>query len=128
MTIMNAWYDERKQIVLTVFDGTYTWEDVYQCAQEVNALAAEVNYPVANIIDMSKGGSVPANAASHSKRLRELRHPQIQLEIVVGATSYMKTLSKIGNMIFKVVGGSVPSHFADTREEAVRLVETTFIK
>jgi hypothetical protein len=128
MPITTQWYDDRKQIILVIYEGNYGWNDVYKCADATNALADEVNCPVANIIDMTKAGGIPPNAASNAKRLRARRNPKIQFEVVVGATASLRTMARVANAVFKIFTKESPTHFVDTLDDALNLIETAFIR
>jgi hypothetical protein len=127
MPITTTWYNDQKRIILFVYEGDYSWNDVYNAAADANILADEAGYPVANIIDLTNAGSLPSNAASHGKRLRELRSSNIQFEVVVGANKLIKTLANVANSIFKIFTDQTSSHFVDTLDEALSLIEAEFL-
>lgn len=119
MPITTDWYNDEKKIIVTTYNGEYAWDEVYKHVAQGNMLAESVDHPVGLLIDVSNAGSLPANAGSHGKRVRDMYHDNIACLVVVGANLLLQAVTNISKQVFQILGNRPIPIFVSTIDEAV---------
>lgn len=59
MSIVTSWYDDDHRVIMQIFNGNWTWDELSVEFEKVRAMAASVSYPLVLFTDMSGNSVVP---------------------------------------------------------------------
>ena len=107
MTVSVDWYDAGHEIVLYVFEGRWTWDELYKAIDEGFALTKTVSHNFSIIVDFQKSRGLPPKAFSHFHHIKSVTTEQVDLIVVVGGGTVLLTLFNL----FVLIAGSVAHKF-----------------
>jgi hypothetical protein len=104
MSVSARWHDDKKEIVLYVFEGFWTWDELYRTFNEALVMETSVSYRVDVIVDMRLSKSIPANALLHVKNISDKQPDNLGLSIVVTPNAFVRALYNAGSQFYKGIG------------------------
>lgn len=120
MGIRIEWYDRNQHIITHIYEGEWTVNDYYALIDENYKLIDSVNDRVDIINDLRATSTVPKGMVAPVKYAIRKAHPNEGINVLVGATSFIKALL---NSINEGSGQAFTEvHFASTIEDAVRII------
>lgn len=122
MPVKVTWYDADKTIISVNFCGDWTWEDYSNTAAEILELTQDIHYRIDQVIDMRASGPVPQGPALMfmNRSYKIAKFKQQGITVLVGAGTILHALVTALAMTDRK---RPPRLFADTIEEALRLIE-----
>src|SRR5215216_144560 len=90
-----SWDNEAKNIIRYDFQGRWTWEDFYAASAQAFAMTRSVIHRVDAISHFHHGAVLPPNALYHFRHAMINAPKNRGVNVIVGATSFVKTLIKI---------------------------------
>lgn len=118
MPITLSWLDPEETILLTTFEGEWTYEEQLTSQRQQMALQESKPYTVHSITDLTRSGPMPVGVLSHLPRTAAIGTARNQgAAVVVG----VKGLARHATEIFSQVYSHV--EIADTLEQALSVVE-----
>jgi hypothetical protein len=119
MRISVDWYDANRTIILTRFDGRWTWAEFWEAVNHQSDLMDSVDYTVNFISDFSGSRTLPSGAISHAKRLLgSKQHKRAGVSVVVGANALVRNFSVLFDRIYATAAQKHLILFADSYEAA----------
>ena len=95
MPITVDWFNDEQTVLCFTYIGAWGWEEFYGSIQQSHKLMAHVNHTVHILIDVQDSQLFPTNMLSHLHQLRSIAHPNTGDVVVVGANSFLRTLSEL---------------------------------
>lgn len=98
MAIGLYWDNDELTTLLCVFDGRWTWDELYATIRTIKNITEDVNHEVAAIIDIRKGMSFPggsplnAHSLENAKKLLKMGESGTGVIYIVGANALIKTV------------------------------------
>jgi hypothetical protein len=99
-----SWDNEAKNIIRYDFQGRWTWEDFYAASAQAFAMTRSVTHRVDAISNFHEGAVLPPNAMYHFRHAMISAPPNRGVNVIVGATTFVKTLIKIFSNLNKRLG------------------------
>jgi len=102
MPIQVDWYDKSKNIMLMVFEGNWTLDELYDAMQQQTEMAQSVGHKVDSITDFSSAGDMPPNILSHFPSIASKIPTQMDRTVMVGVNNrFLQTTSGIFSRIYR---------------------------
>lgn len=121
MSVTSAWYNPAQDIVLYVFEGRWTWDELYSAYNQAIAMEKSVPHRVDVVLNMLDSKSVPPNALLHVKNISNKQPDNIGLTIVVTPSTFIQSLFNAGTRFYKGI-----AHYfrvVPTMEAAMKMIE-----
>ena len=123
MPVTYSWYNDNQTVLLVEFKQKWAWDDMYRVRDAVLAESTGDNR-VDVIADFSKTRHVPPNAMTHGRKALEKMHPNQGIQIFVGVPTMLKMMFDAAKTLMPQVIVDANFAFADTFDEALRIIET----
>lgn len=120
MPVRTYWHDENKNIFITEVEGTWSLDDFYKYFEEAEAIIRQIDHPVVLISDLSKSGRAPKQFLSAGRYLSKKRLPNVRMTIMVGISSFGRTLITIMSRTYPTAR---KSHIARSMDEAIEMAK-----
>ena len=119
---MGIRYEWRNDIVVFTMEVPWTLQEYDRMAQEMMNEIAQIDRPVANIVDVSKMGAIPpGNPLWHLQKVARSMPSNLYLSILVGAPYGLTIFMDI---LFRLQPESKQkARFVNTIDEAIALIE-----
>jgi hypothetical protein len=101
MTVTVSWYDPKQEIVLYVFEGHWTWDELYAAYNQAIVMEKSAPYRVDVVLDLLKSKSVPANALLHVKNISNKQPENLGLTVIVTPNAFVRALYNAGTQFYK---------------------------
>jgi hypothetical protein len=119
MGIKAQWNDAEKTIVCYIYEGQWTWEELYAAMREGHNMIDSVKHEVDVIIDMRNSSVLPTNVFTHSRQATLSQHPRLRTTVVVGAHRLVTAMFDAFTKIYGKLANQVSNtKFVATIEEA----------
>lgn len=92
------WDDDAMTTLLCVFDGRWTWDELYATMRTIKNITDDVDYEISAIIDLRKGMQLPggsllsAQGLEHARQLLKMGENGTGPIVIVGATHMIRSL------------------------------------
>ncbi|MBZ0286662.1 MAG: hypothetical protein K8I30_03540 [Anaerolineae bacterium] len=116
MSITVQWDNEQHIILRWDFIDPWDWNDFLAAQKASNALISSVPHTVHIISDVSGNHQVPPGAIARFRTYKRDDPPNAGRVVLVGASTYIRTMVEIFRGIFPNTGGNFT--FADSLEDA----------
>lgn len=123
MPVEMKWYDDKKTIFHAQYIGNWTWEELFAALESANDDFDALTYKVDILQDWSNSGKLPPNIISNSRKLIDTMHPNSGISVMVGGNMLLMSLWEVFSKVFAAATRKKTFLFADTVEEAVKLIE-----
>src|SRR5574337_711770 len=120
MPVSADWYDSKQEIVLYVFEGRWTWDELYATYNKAIAMEKSVPHRVDVLLDMLNSKAVPANALLHVKNISNKQPDNLGLTVIVTPNAFVRALYNAGAQFYKGI-----AHYfrvVPTMEEALQMI------
>src|SRR5262245_11542022 len=120
MPVTSGWYNTSHDIVLYVFEGRWTWDELYSAYNQAIALEKSVPYRVDVVLDLLRSRAVPPNALLHVKNISNKQPDNLGLTIIVTPNAFVRALYNAGTQFYKGI-----AHYfrvVPTMDEAMQMV------
>ncbi len=101
MPVTSGWHTPSKDIVMYVFEGRWTWDELYSAYNQAIEMEKSVPQRVDVVLDMLKSKAVPPNALLHVKNISNKQPDNIGLTIVVTPNGFVRALYNAGVQFYK---------------------------
>src|SRR5258707_1839983 len=101
MSVSVRWHYDKKEIVLYIFEGIWTWDELYRTYNEAIVMETSVSYRVDVILDMRLSKSIPANALLHVKNISDKQPDNLGLSVLVTPNAFVRALYNAGSQFYK---------------------------
>ncbi len=123
MGISVQWDNVDRTSLRYVYEGRWTWDELYRAVSEGNAMVGSVPHKVYIIIDVTHSSLIPQNALSQGMRVNAESPANMGLRIVVGANAFLRTLADVAAKVFGATqGGKLNMRLVGTLDEARALI------
>lgn len=123
MAITVKWDDETKTTIYQTFNGRWTWPEFHQAWDEVTAMAADLDYPIDFIIDMTSSSLIPDQVFSQIRRVgSDSLDARMGINVIVGANTFVQTFWNLFCRIYGDAAKTFKVDFAATSEEARAII------
>lgn len=95
MPVQVMWDNDKKTIVRYVFEGKWTWNELYPAYNKAIEMEKSMPHRVHAILDLRKGIGVPANILVHLKDISDKQPANIGLSIAVTKSPFIHSLYQI---------------------------------
>jgi hypothetical protein len=97
MAIDLYWDDDNLTTLLCVFDGRWTWDELYATLKTIRQITDDLPHEVAAIIDVRKGAHLPEGlftlqSLERAKQLMQMGEGGTGMMLVVGVNPMIKTV------------------------------------
>lgn len=84
MPITTRWYDDNQRVILQVYQGAWTWEELGREAAAMREMAAAVSHNVILFSDMSESNFMPSgNVLSQGRSIVQKIPHNVSLTVIV---------------------------------------------
>jgi hypothetical protein len=112
MPIAIEWINQERSVIRLEFPQAWTWDELNQAKQQVDAMLDQVDHDCALLFIPSPNPQIPHNLLSNALRVLSKRHARARLLVFITPNALMRTMAEIIRKIS-----------ADVRERT-RMVET----
>jgi hypothetical protein len=121
MAIELYWDDDALTTLLCVFDGRWSWDELFAVIKKISQITQDVPHEVAAIIDVRKGSQLPnglftPQTLENAKQLLSMGEGDTGMILVVGANGFIRTVFEAVVNLDKRAGEKVA--FFDTAKQA----------
>ena len=122
MSITTQWDNPEHTIIRYIYNGSWSLDNFYAALKESHDLMDTVNYRVGLIIDLQNSKLVPNGVLSHGKNVSLRKHPNQGKSIIVGASSFVRTLFDVYKKVYRTSFDETAYDFARNLEDARSLL------
>lgn len=123
MTVTMRWFNDEHKIILFDFAGNWTWDEYQTAYDQSKPLLESVNYKVDFILETRNSRNIPYGAIGRLRQAAEKAHPNAGIRVFVGVPKIHQSLGQLFTSLYPGTAAKYPFRFAETVEEAVRLIE-----
>jgi hypothetical protein len=125
MPVSTRWDNDQKNIMLWVFEGRWTWNDYYECRDDVNADIAAMTHTVHIIVDMRTSNTLPNSVITHGHSAVSQPPRNLGLTVIVGVNPVLRAFYGMFSRLYTslLVQKRVEMHMVRTIEEAYALID-----
>ena len=125
MPVSYLWYNPNKSILLVKFEDQWTWNEMYLTRQAV--LDDYTGDTIVDVIaDFRNTHELPPNVMLQGRKALEKVHPNQGLQVFLSVPATLKKLLDIAPMIMPKVVEEANYTFADTFDEALKIIEAQY--
>lgn len=119
---MGIHYEWHNDIAICTIEAPWTWEEYDRVGAGMSAEIAQIDAPVANIIDITRMGAIPpGNPLAHLQKTSRALPKNLYLSVLVGAP-YGATIFM--DILFRLQPESKQrARFVKTMDDALALIE-----
>lgn len=127
MPITVCWDNVSKTIIRCEFDVVWTWNDVFAINRDIDGMMDTVDHPVHILIVMASQAFPKTGTLIYTKHLFIHTHRNYANHVVfVGGNVLIKTFEQIIRKAYAQSMSNIHSHYADTLDDARRLLTPKF--
>lgn len=121
MPVTIAWDNDEHSVIRVTFEKRWEVGDLLRTIEEGARMIDSVNHKVDSIFDFTLSSITPPKLLSSLERMEATHNENERLMIMVNASAYIKSLTKIAKLLAPKTFAHV--HFADTLESAYALIQ-----
>jgi hypothetical protein len=118
--IQVVWDNIDKTVIRFEFEGSWTWDDLYQASDEATAMLDTVPHMVDFVLDVRNANQIPRDFMNHAGNIANGQNPKRGLLVVVGANRLLRTLGGTLRRLFPQATKDVK--IVGTLEEAYEVI------
>lgn len=118
MAIRVMWESEAKQVVLNIYEGTWSLNDFYAAVHESNRLMETVDYRVNVIFDVRNSRTFPNGFMGAIRTLSRKPHPNNGVMVIVGGNAFMRVFYDVFTRVYPMQSAAQQTFMAANYEEA----------
>src|SRR5512147_2049402 len=92
MAVTVNWDDMDQTILLCLFEGRWSWDELHAAVMEAMHLLDGQDHPVDFILDMEQARGIPMNGMAQMSRFSGVTHPHMRLRVIVGGGGMLVSL------------------------------------
>ncbi len=122
MGISVKWDNDEKTIIQYVFDGRWTWNDLYAALDKVKEMSGSVDHRVDAIINFSNADLIPSGSIfsfdgkKNAQKLAQKANEARGTIVIAGANGFIKGIYDTFRLFDKHISSGV--HFTDSVKQA----------
>lgn len=122
MSISVKWDNDEQTIIQYVFDGRWSWNDLYTALDKVKEMSGSVDHRVDAIINFSNADLIPSGSIfsfdgkKHAQKLARKANEARGTIVIAGANGFIRSLYDTFRMFDKNISSGV--YFTDTVKQA----------
>jgi hypothetical protein len=126
MSISVKWDNEEQTIIQYVFDGRWSWNDLYAALDKVKEMSGSVEHRVDAIINFSNADLIPSGSIfsfdgkKHAQKLANKASESRGLIVIAGANSFIRGIYDAFRMLDRNISSGV--YFTSTVKQARSLL------
>lgn len=127
MTVTVIWDDDDKTIQRFIYDGMWTWDELYGALSKGHQMLDTVDYPVDSIVDMSGTNFIPSGAMLHLKRVFSIgsAHPNYSgITVFLEAEGFIRAVHMMVRDVYPESAQNIDFIFASSLEEAHNIIRS----
>jgi hypothetical protein len=103
MSIKNYWTDDRKEILVSVFEDQWTWDQYYLNLDEIHTMLGSVDHLVDYVLDLRmSAGFPPGNVMSHMRyAAAQFRTKNVGNIAIAGSNMYVRMIFDMFRRIYR---------------------------
>ncbi len=121
MGIQVAWHDSQRAILCFTFNGTWSWDDLYDALSAGFDLADLVDHPIALLFDLRATTYLPEDLMAQLKHICVLRHFNETFRVLITDLPFWRSLYTVCTRLFP--SASARYYLVATPADACRLIE-----
>ncbi|MFN8375085.1 MAG: hypothetical protein U0694_19690 [Anaerolineae bacterium] len=121
MSVEVMWDNAEQSILRFVFEGKWSWEELYPALNEAFEMEKSVPHRVHAILDMRKSVSVPTDVLMHVKNISDQQLEKSGLSVIVTHNSFIHMLYQVGVKFYSKI--DYYFRVAATMDEARAMIE-----
>lgn len=118
------WYDDDKTILLMVFAGAWTIQQLEQSLQQISEMLGSMMNHLGMIIELASAMAIPPIGFINSLKKMIWLHEDCDVRSIVYVASYSDSLVLWREFIQTLPIDLARYHFVDTYEEALAIIHT----
>ena len=121
MPVKVVWDDDAKTIQRYIYEGRWTWDELYAALNEGQRMLDSVDHPVDGIVDLQGKSYVPSNALVNLKRVMELMsaHRNVSdITVFLRAEAFVKALTEMLRKLYPAASNPIQFNYAATLDDA----------
>lgn len=122
MPIRTYWDTPEKTIAIQIYDGKWDVTDIHNTFDSIITMSDEIGSPICIITDITNARMAPVNALTILSRLERVFRTYVDINVLLGANSYIRTLTNIATHLAPKQMSKI--YFADSMEEARNIIAT----
>jgi hypothetical protein len=124
MSITVSWDNLSKTIICCKFDTVWTWDDVFAINRDIAVMMDAVDHPVHKIVIMQGKTFPKSGTLIYTKHLFIHSHANYANHVVfVGGDILIKTFEQIIRRVYVQSMSDIKSNYAETLDDARRLIK-----
>jgi hypothetical protein len=125
MTVSVIWDDEAKTIQRYVYEGRWTWDELFKALDDGHRMLDEIDYKADSIVDMQRAGPMPPNALVNLKHVYKKggSHPNYSgLTIFINAAQFIRAITMMVAEFYPEASKNIKFIYAQNLEEAYAII------
>jgi hypothetical protein len=118
MAIQVTWENDKKEVLLNIYESTWTMDDFYLAVQQTNAHLASVNHKVNLIFDLAQSPNFPKGFMSALRSLSQKPHANSGIMVIVGINAFGHVFYDMFTKVYTGQAVRQPTYMAANYEEA----------
>ncbi|MBI5670485.1 MAG: hypothetical protein HZC41_21035 [Chloroflexi bacterium] len=118
MAIRVLWENEAKQVLLNIYEGTWSLDDFYAAVRESNMLMDKVDYRVNLIFDVRNSRTFPSGFMGAIRTLSRKPHPHHGVMVIVGGNAFVRVFYDVFTRVYPMQAAAQKTYIAANYEEA----------
>lgn len=107
MGISVEWYQNRKDVIRFIYDGLWTWDELWVAVEEGNKMMDTMNPKTVHIIiDMTKSSMMPQRPWDMGQKLNSMSRDNEGVRVVVGANTFVRMAQETMLKVYELGGQS----------------------
>jgi hypothetical protein len=91
MGVEVEWYQDRKDIIRYIYNGQWTWDDLWQAFDKGREMMESVSPQTVHVfIDMSKSGMLPQRPWDQGQKIDSMAPKNEGVRVVIGANTVIR--------------------------------------
>jgi hypothetical protein len=123
LAIKVAWENDRKKVLVSIYQGAWDLNDFYAATEEINTLMDTVDHKVNLILDMRESGSLPKGFIGALRATAKKRHPHFGRMIFVGGNMFVRMFNDLFLKLYPRPDQNRVMYMAADYEEAYAILE-----
>lgn len=118
------WYDENKTILVMVFAGAWTIQQLEQTLSQIGDLLCMTMHRVAIMIELASAMAIPPSGFITSLKKMVLLHQDCDVSKVIHVAPYPESLVLWRELIQTLPIDQTRYHFVDNHQQALDIIHT----
>lgn len=122
MSITVRWSNDEKTILVTKFEGKWTWDENYQARDMARAMLDSVEHRVDCIYDLSSTSLLPQGLLPHAQSTVSQAHSNTGTLVIVTDSRFLSILFRSFKQVIGIFNQHIDVQLVSTLEAALELI------